>query len=164
MSKSTRSRGRRQDDAAAWHARAAELADWAMRTLVVRTDRHGRYWTDMRGDEPVVRPWTARALHDHDAELHFLASAAEHVIGSHPATADEECGWGAVDIDAHGHDGEDPAAKPQVRDPRLSGGSETRPLSSSYREQWPWRLSCPISVQRAAADVRGLAPRQVSHP
>ncbi|MBA4068008.1 MAG: hypothetical protein C0501_30750 [Isosphaera sp.] len=42
--------------AAAWHARAGELADWALARLFVRTDRFGGYYRKSGGTAKSARP------------------------------------------------------------------------------------------------------------
>ncbi|MFM8270922.1 MAG: hypothetical protein ACKODX_01095 [Gemmata sp.] len=93
------------DTAAAWSARADELADWALARFFVRRDRYGGYirkrdelWTltmPRRGtQDSVVTP----AL----LKTHFEAESFEAVIGYHHLAPGTSVGRvAAADIDAH---------------------------------------------------------------
>ncbi len=93
-----------------WSARADELADWALRTLVNRTDIWGSYlpmrkrhklhffiapFKDARGKEFLSKSILAR---------HF-AGLDGHLISLHSCSADKTSRWIVIDIDKHdGHE------------------------------------------------------------
>lgn len=97
--------------AAAWHARAAELADWALARFFVRTDRHGGYRID---GEKVTRPEAGCEPGAVCRDLlvrHFRACRPRHVFGAHSLTAGEPSvgRTASADIDAKGEAAESPA-------------------------------------------------------
>jgi hypothetical protein len=87
--------GKVGSDAAAWSARAAELAAWAQERLVNRTDAWGAYHAG--GQVTVKGQLTAAVL-----LAHFRARDRSAVIGLHTAAADNLSRGGALDIDHHG--------------------------------------------------------------
>jgi putative DNA primase/helicase len=98
--------------AAAWHARAPELAEWTRDRIIVWTHRFGGYYSDKTGKtKPVTNPTTVRNAAFSDADLlrHFRARRTDDVIGFHPLTpGDESFGkWAGAEIDCHG-EGDDP--------------------------------------------------------
>ena len=106
--------------AAAWSARAKELAAWARDRLAVRTDVWGGYrplaergreyaaadGTRKRLGTPTTRP----RLCDHGRvsltldvlERHFRGQLPEHVVGLHSTGPGNLCLAGALDLDHHG--------------------------------------------------------------
>jgi hypothetical protein len=82
----------------AWHARAAELAGWALARLVNRTDVWGAYHPG--GGQLTRRGELTRAR----LVRHFRAEGAGDVVGLHTADADNLSKGGALDIDQHGDD------------------------------------------------------------
>lgn len=90
-----------------WSDRADELADWVQDTLLIRTDRYGRY-------KASGRAYTASSLTRDNILGHFRAGTATDVIGLHPSVATEEqdpdgepmvvthSRWACIDIDHHG--------------------------------------------------------------
>lgn len=99
-----------------WHARAEDLARWAMLRLVNRTDRCGRYGTDK--DTGKAKPYADPTDESH-AKLgyfshfrltrHFRASDRSEVVGSYAYGADKFGKWANIDIDNH-DDEADPLA------------------------------------------------------
>jgi hypothetical protein len=107
--------------AAAWAARAYELAAWALARLAVRTDCWGAYTPLDRRGQPYARrdgtPDTVPASYTAKGTLtlgllarHFRGARPEHVIGLHSTSASNACLAARVDIDAHGPGGNDPAS------------------------------------------------------
>jgi hypothetical protein len=100
-----------------WQSRAPNLARWALRTLVNRTDVWGAYW-HLRLREP-GKPsiYTAPAVKDRGKPFlaeetivrHFRGHDHGHLIGLHSASPENTSRWGAVDVDWHG-DGSPDAA------------------------------------------------------
>src|SRR5437867_6457 len=103
------------DIAAAWHARAGELADWATARLANRLDAYGEY----RPEEEIGREYQRRdgttgklgaqqtikrRLTRDRLVRHFQARARSDVLGLHTADADNRSKGGALDIDHHGPD------------------------------------------------------------
>jgi hypothetical protein len=83
--------------AAAFAARAPELADWTLARLVNRTDVCGAYW----GSGQLTRRVTldrARLIR------HYRAQGPGDILGAHTASADNLSRGGALDIDQHGDD------------------------------------------------------------
>lgn len=99
-----------------WHARASELADWALARFFVRRDRYGVYVPAHQDGAPVVKKLTApfkgpvAGVVSRDLlRAHFRATGTSDVVGAHtlaPGTSLGRCV--AVDVDAH--NGEDPEA------------------------------------------------------
>jgi hypothetical protein len=114
-------------EAAAWSARAAELAAWAWR-LVNRTDVWGGYRPPQECGKPYTRPdgttavlghvTTRPALRDRGRVClspailaqHFAATSPGHVVGLHTTSPDNTSLWGAVELDRHGDGGNAPEA------------------------------------------------------
>ena len=106
--------------AAAWTARAAELARWTWDRLVMRREvwggyrplaERGRAYTAADGTRkrlgtPTTHPRLCdrgRVLLTRDVLVrHFRGAAPEHVIGLHSTSADNGCRSAAVDLDSHG--------------------------------------------------------------
>lgn len=91
--------------AAAWSARADELAKWIRDRLIMRSDAWGAYGTD--------GPYTAKGdLSDTKLRQHFRATRSNHVIGLHTGSPGPEATakWIACDIDAHDGQVSDPEA------------------------------------------------------
>lgn len=95
-----------------WHARAEELADWALARLFVRTDRFGGYYRDRESGETrtVTRP-TKVSPEEFSREVllkHCRASRTDDVIGALPLTPGKDGTglWAANDIDNHDHSDE----------------------------------------------------------
>jgi len=107
--------------AAAWAARAEELAAWAMARLVVRTDcwgsntppdRRGRLYTRADGTTAKVpASYTAKGqLTLARLARHFHGAGPEDVVGLHSTSTANTCLAARVDIDRHGPGGNDPVA------------------------------------------------------
>src|SRR5262245_2642365 len=87
--------------AAAWRARADDLAAWAWRRLVNRRDVWGRYYLDAEGH---ARQWTAPRKQDRGRfrltpdtlRDHFSATHTEQVVGLHTTAPDNTCRSGAA--------------------------------------------------------------------
>ncbi len=88
--------------AAAWRARADELAVWTMRTLVARDDVYGQYLLETErtaGRKAVTRRGEI------SLELlrkHYRAEQTGDLIGLHTTSANQRCRWIAINIDHHG--------------------------------------------------------------
>lgn len=108
-----------KSEAAAWAARAGDLAAWAWRVLVNRTDAWGGYW---RLDQPdgthgKAKQWTKpresqrglRFLEGDDLARHFRGQCLADLVGLHTTSPANRCRWGVIDIDHHGPDSPDPA-------------------------------------------------------
>ena len=102
------------DSAAAWWAGAEELADWAWKRFVNRTDVWGGYFSKKLDDgttktEQTTRPAKVRrgAVTLGKAHLiqHFKATTTKHVVGCHTTSPENTSRFGAVDIDWHGEGG-----------------------------------------------------------
>jgi hypothetical protein len=92
------------DYVAAWHARATQLALWALERIFVRTDRYGAYYLKDGGKRTCTKPKdsTEGAVNQNLLKKHFAASTVSDVIGAHPLTLGKSLGrWIAIDIDAH---------------------------------------------------------------
>jgi hypothetical protein len=109
------------DAAAAWAARADELARWAWDRLVVRHDCWGAYTAPEQRGRPYTRKdgTPARVPQSYTAKgeltlaalvRHFRGERPEHVLGGHSTSTTNTCIVARVDIDAHGPAGNDPAA------------------------------------------------------
>jgi hypothetical protein len=106
-----------KDAAAAWAARADDLAGWAWERLVNRTDAWGGYYR-ARNDAggwvtyQMTRPKKANRgrLQLTRAVLarHFAATSTRDVAGLHTTSPGNACRWGALDIDRHGDGGPAP--------------------------------------------------------
>jgi hypothetical protein len=113
--------GNNLGDAAAWAARAEELAEWVLRRLANRVDVWGAYNPlHLRDQKYKARDGTERAfgktytapryardrgrlLLTHEVlRGHFRATAPEHVIGVHTTSRENKSLWGATEIDWHG--------------------------------------------------------------
>lgn len=92
--------------AAAWQARAEELADWALARLFVRTDRFGGYYCKGGETKKSARPNRGcREAFSRDLLVrHFRAAGTAGVLGAYALTPGEggTGRWVGVDIDAHG--------------------------------------------------------------
>jgi hypothetical protein len=93
-----------------WRERASELADWAMRCLVNRTDVWGRY-VRRRGEETsqvITAPFRderGKVFLDHDSlRKHFRTHQPSGQLGVHSASRDLTSRWLALDIDLHDPD------------------------------------------------------------
>src|ERR1700721_910254 len=113
----------------AWEARSQELAAWAWRRLVNRTDVWGAYNPINLRDKTYKRhdnsegtygkSYTApRAKKDRGRVLlteatlvkHFIGALPEHVIGLHTTTTENTSLWGVTEVDWHGETSSDPEA------------------------------------------------------
>jgi P4 family phage/plasmid primase-like protien len=112
--------------AAAWYARAKDLASWAWDHCVVRTDVWGGYvslsdrakkckredGTEFILGKTCTRPAKKYrgklSLTVENLERHFRATQPAAVVGLHTSSADSRCKVGTVEIDAHGEQGNDP--------------------------------------------------------
>ncbi|HEY1187147.1 MAG TPA: phage/plasmid primase, P4 family [Gemmata sp.] len=96
-----------------WHARADELAEWAMVRIVNRSDRCGAYFVRDGKTSTYTAPAKGPRSGHVDHRLlarHFRATDTAHVVGAHALGADG-CGkWAGVDIDAHPGTVADPVA------------------------------------------------------
>jgi hypothetical protein len=99
----------------AWINRAAELADWASRTLVNRPDTYGGYVRPEIREKVGKRSFTSKKpLTDEVLRQHFDARHGGHVIGLHPIVYQQQkldgetsacwSRWGVIDIDRHTDD------------------------------------------------------------
>jgi hypothetical protein len=101
---------KRSDQAQAWIARAADLAAWAMRRLVNRTDCWGGYWRDHNAEGSPTRQTTRPHPRDRGKVYltesilarHFAATDAQSIVCLHTTSSDNTSRWGALDIDHHG--------------------------------------------------------------
>jgi hypothetical protein len=97
----------------AWVSRAAALAAWAMRRLVVRRDGWGGY----RPDDEVGKEYTRRdgtvgklgaqttrkgTLTEAVLARHFAAAGRADIVGTHTTSPDSTSLWAGIDIDWHG--------------------------------------------------------------
>src|SRR6516162_6352117 len=95
--------------ALAWSERAPELNQWVQDRLIVRTDAYGRY----RPQSQVGKVITAKngskiklgqqqtiqkELTYEDLLQHFRATERQHVIGVLPASKDNLCKTGLLDV------------------------------------------------------------------
>jgi hypothetical protein len=96
--------------AAAWAARAAELAEWAWARLVNRVDVWGRYGDCGTYTAPRVMVRGQVLLTEADAARHFRAAGRDDILGLHTTSPGNLSRWLAVDIDQHGPGGNDAAA------------------------------------------------------
>src|SRR5262249_43546903 len=105
----------------AWAARAEELARWAWRRLVNRTDAWGGYrppeewgreYHRRDGTTGKLGQTTTRKGRLTPALLarHFRATDRADVLGLHATSAANTSFWGALDLDAHGPTGTAPEA------------------------------------------------------
>src|SRR5829696_9872780 len=111
--------------AAAWRARSSELADWAVKRLVNRTDVWGGYLPlafrkeKARADggtyleETVTKPRTAdrgkKRLTKAVLQAHFSGRDVGGIAGLHSTGEDGMSRWFMIDVDSHGDDNIDPA-------------------------------------------------------
>jgi hypothetical protein len=86
-----------------WAERADDLAAWAGRRLVNRTDRWGEY--PAAGGQATARGTLTPAR----LARHFRATGRADLLGLHTAGPDNQSLGGAIDIDVHGPGGNDPA-------------------------------------------------------
>ena len=92
------------DEAAAWHGRADELAEWALARLANRTDRHGGYAVRDGRTGPVTAPPhgpEVGALSHARLVRHFRAAGPADVVGVHSLGPDSTGKTCDVDVDAH---------------------------------------------------------------
>jgi hypothetical protein len=105
----------------AWRSRAPALAQWAWDRLANRRDcwgaytpveRRGQVYQRKDGTEGVmpVSCTSKGTLTLGILRRHFCGRRHEHIVGLHSSSTDNQCRWAALDIDAHGPDGNDPAA------------------------------------------------------
>jgi hypothetical protein len=113
--------------AAAWIARAGELAEWAW-SQVNRADvwggynplaERGREYTDRDGNKNKLGKVTTRPLPSARGKVyltrahlarHFAATAPEYVVGLHTTSPENLSRWGACEVDQHGDGGNTPEA------------------------------------------------------
>jgi putative DNA primase/helicase len=87
-----------------WHARAEELADWALARFFVRRDRYGGYYAEDGVTRKCAKPKdrTPNAVTRSTLLRHFRATRTEDVVGAYLLSAEPSVGRAvAVDIDAH---------------------------------------------------------------
>lgn len=86
-----------------WHARAEDLADWALARFFVRRDRYGGYYRDGDQTRKCARPRerTDGAVTRGTLLKHFRATRTDDVCGAYSLSADDRGRCAAVDIDAH---------------------------------------------------------------
>jgi putative DNA primase/helicase len=114
------------DPAAPWRLRADELAAWAWRHLVVRTDVWGGYLPLNRREKrqradgtwfvqksvtkPARRGRGKVTLTEQVLRRHFVAEDVGDVAGLHTTDQQDLCRWFLIEVDAHdGDDSADPA-------------------------------------------------------
>ena len=85
-----------QNTGNAWQTHANELAEWANRRLVNRSDAWGSYYTK---DGECKQTTKKGQLTLADLDRHFCG-VPDATVGFH-STADGSCSWGAIDIDNH---------------------------------------------------------------
>jgi putative DNA primase/helicase len=103
----------------AWSSSAKELASWAWRYLVNRTDVWGGYnaladrdntYTAADGQVKKLGPTTTRPpikrrgqllLTEDTLRWHFRANAPESVVGLHTTSPENMSKWGAIEVDYH---------------------------------------------------------------
>jgi len=103
--------------ASEWRERAPELAEWAMRRLVNRTDVWGRYLSPRyRGtsstgnpkNKAITAPFRQERgkifLQPSSLEKHFKAKEGGGILGLHSTSPDGASKWFALDIDLHDDD------------------------------------------------------------
>jgi hypothetical protein len=117
---------KRTPDAAAWAAKARELARWAQDRYIIRTDVWGGYipMAD-RGKElqrpdgtryklgtTCTRPARSRrgqvSLTTAILERHFRGRGVEHIVGAHTTSLDNLSRFGTVEVDHHGPESNSP--------------------------------------------------------
>lgn len=93
-----------------WHDRAPELAEWAMKTLVNRTDVWGRY-VRRKGDDVTqaltvpFRDERGKTFLDLDSlRKHFRTKQPAGQLGVHSSSSEKTSRWLAIDIDRHDPD------------------------------------------------------------
>ena len=103
-----------------WHDRAPELAEWAMKHLVNRTDVWGRYHR-RKGDETTsaitapFREERGKTFLDLDSlRKHFGTRKPSGQLGLHSASGDLTSRWLGIDIDLH-----DPEEETTTREQNL---------------------------------------------
>src|SRR5438094_919607 len=87
----------------AWADHAADLAAWAKKRLVNRTDAHGQYFPlEQRSPEK----GNGRTRHEELTEAvlarHFRGAEVSDLVGLHTTSADNHSRWLALDVDQHG--------------------------------------------------------------
>lgn len=100
-----------------WRERAAELANWAMKHLVNRTDVWGRYLkqqyrgttnTGSAKNKAITAPFRQERgkifLQVTSLEKHFKAKDGGGILGLHTSGSDQSSRWFALDIDLHDDD------------------------------------------------------------
>jgi putative DNA primase/helicase len=161
--------------AAAWRARAEDLARWAKDRLVNRTDVWGTYRPLDRRQQG--NSWTAPAksirgqvfLTQDVLVRHFRGDRPEEVVGLHTTSPANTSLWGAVEVDRHGDGGNDAEAnlasvlawyrcltemgfRPLLTDSNGVGGYHLRALCSE-----------PVPTPRVFAFLRWLTADHVRH-
>src|SRR5262245_24549258 len=89
-------------EAAAWHARAADLAGWVCRHLLNRIDAWGAYAANGTYTAPAVRDRGRVVLGPSRIARHFRARQRGDLVGLHSTSSDNASRWAALDIDHHG--------------------------------------------------------------
>ena len=100
-----------------WRERAPELANWAMKRLVNRTDVWGRYLpqkyrgtssTGNQKNKAITAPFKQERgkifLQQSSLEKHFRAKDGGGILGLHSCSSDGASKWLALDIDLHDDD------------------------------------------------------------
>lgn len=96
--------GTHDDAKNVWHARAGELAEWAMARLVNRDDRYGGYTPEGVITKPSAS--TPGCVSVGLLRRHFAATKREHVVGLHALGPGNVGRWVGIDIDRHDEDGD----------------------------------------------------------
>jgi hypothetical protein len=99
-----------QGPAAAWAARAGDLAEWVWRLLINRVDVWGRYRSEDTYTAPAVASRGRVFLTEADVTRHFRPARRGDILGLHTTSPQNQSRWFAIDIDCHGPGGNDPAA------------------------------------------------------
>jgi putative DNA primase/helicase len=97
----------------AWHRYSPDLAEWAQRCLVNRTDAYGRYKKKKNRDpnDSTKNVWTAKGEIPRNGLMCHFQGIDGWCSGLHSIAPDGMCRWVAWDIDAHdGDDKADPEA------------------------------------------------------
>jgi putative DNA primase/helicase len=88
----------------AWHAKAKELAAWALTRYFGRFDRYGGYYREDDNTKPINKPsdgLLANCVNVKLLERHFRATGTDDIVGAHTLNTDDVGKYIGIDIDAH---------------------------------------------------------------